>query len=88
MSMGLNRVHADVGELQQEVRAFDVDLLRQDLINALLDLDVEYETERETLNKAWRFKGSKARLLTDLRKRHCDRRQPYMQQLMALPVDQ
>jgi hypothetical protein len=84
----LNRVHANVGELQQGAGAFDVDLLRQALINALLDLDVEYETERETLSKASRFKGSKARLLTDLRKRHCDRRQPYMQQLMALPGDQ
>jgi hypothetical protein len=57
---------------------------RQGLIDALVDLDLEYEREREVLRRSSLGDMPKARLLTRLKDQYRIRRQPYMQQLAAL----
>jgi hypothetical protein len=59
------------------------ELLRQGLIDALVDLDLEYEREREVLRRSSLSAALKTRLLTKLKDQYCVRRQPYMQQLAA-----
>ena len=59
------------------------ELLRQGLIDALVDLDLEYEREREVLRRSSLGATLKTRLLTKLKDQYCVRRQPYMQQLAA-----
>jgi len=58
------------------------ELLRQGLIDALVDLDLEYEREREVLRRS-SLVATLTRLLTKLKDQYCVRRQPYMQQLAA-----
>ena len=58
--------------------------MRQGLIDALVDLDLEYEREREVLRRSSLVATLKTRLLTKLKDQYRIRRQPYMQQLAAL----
>jgi hypothetical protein len=58
------------------------ELPQQGLIDALVDLDLEYE--REVLRRSSLGDMPKARLLTRLKDQYRSRRQPYMQQLAAL----
>ncbi len=60
------------------------ELPRQGLIDALVDLDLEFDREREVLSRSSLGAALKARLLTKLRDQYCITRQPYMQQLAAL----
>jgi hypothetical protein len=60
------------------------ELPRPVLIDALVDLDLEYEREREVLCRSSLGAKPKARLLTKLKDQYRSRRQPYMQQLAAL----
>lgn len=60
------------------------ELSRQGLINTLVDLDLEYEREREVLRRSTLSAALKARLFTKLKEQYRIRRQPYMQQLAAL----
>jgi hypothetical protein len=57
--------------------------LRQGLIDARVDLDLEYEREREVLRRSSLSAALKTRLLTKLKDQYRVRRQPYMQQLAA-----
>jgi chromosome condensin MukBEF MukE localization factor len=57
---------------------------RQGLIDALVNLDLEYERERAVLRRSSLGDMPKARLLTRLKDQYRIRRQPYMQQLAAL----
>jgi hypothetical protein len=59
------------------------ELLRQGLIDALVDLDLEYEREREVLRRSSLSAALKTRLLTKLKDQYRVRRQPYMQQIAA-----
>jgi hypothetical protein len=59
------------------------ELLRQGLIDARVDLDLEYEREREVLRRSSLSAALKTRLLTKLKDQYRVRRQPYMQQLAA-----
>jgi hypothetical protein len=54
------------------------------VLDTLIDIDIAYERERETLNKSSPNMLSKARLLRGLKERHRERRQPLIQHLMAL----
>jgi hypothetical protein len=56
----------------------------QSVLDTLIDVDIAYERERETLNKSSPNMISKARLLKKLNERHRERRQPLIQHLMAL----
>ncbi len=60
------------------------ELPRQGLIDALVDLDLDYEREREILSRSSLGAALKARLLTKLRDQYRITRQPYLQQLAAL----
>jgi hypothetical protein len=53
-------------------------------VDTLIDIDIAYERERETLNKSSPNMFSKARLLRKLKERHRERRQPLIQYLIAL----
>jgi hypothetical protein len=57
---------------------------RQGLIDALVDLDLEYEREREVLRRSSLGAALKARLLTKLKDQYRIRRQPYMRQFAVL----
>jgi hypothetical protein len=57
---------------------------RQVLIDVLVDLDLEYEREREVLRRSSLGDMPKTRPLTRLKDQYRIRRQPYMQQLAAL----
>ena len=57
---------------------------RQALIDVLVDLDLEYEQEREVLSRSSLGATLKARLLTKLKDQYRIKRQPYMEQLTAL----
>jgi hypothetical protein len=57
---------------------------RQVLIDVLVDLDLEYEREREVLSRRSLGATLKARSLTKLKDQYRIRRQPYIQQLTAL----
>jgi hypothetical protein len=57
---------------------------RQVLIDVLVDLDLEYEREREVLSRRSLGATLRARLLTKLKDQYRIRRQPYIQQLTAL----
>jgi hypothetical protein len=54
------------------------------LIDALVDLDLEYERERKVLGRSSLGATLKTRLLTKLKDQYRIRRQPYVQQLVAL----
>ena len=54
------------------------------LIDALIDIDVAYERERERLSLSCQDVLSKTRSLKRLREQHQQRRQPLVQQLAAL----
>jgi hypothetical protein len=54
------------------------------LIDALIDIDVAYEREREHLNLSCLDFLSRTRSLKRLREQHQQRRQPLVQQLVAL----
>ena len=56
---------------------------RQVMIDALVDLDLDYEREREVLSRSSLGTTLKARLLTKLRDQYRIRRQLYIQQLTA-----
>jgi len=56
----------------------------QGLIGALVDLDLDYEREREVLSRSPLGATLKARLLTKVKDRYRIRRQPYMRQLAVL----
>ena len=57
---------------------------RQVLIDVLVDLDLEYEQEREVLSRRSLGATLKARSLTKLKNQYRIRRQPYIQQLREL----
>ncbi len=59
------------------------ELPRHVLIDALVDLDLAYEREREVLSRGSLGIALKARLLTKLKDQYRIRRQPYMHQLAA-----
>ncbi len=54
------------------------------VLDTLIDIDMAYERERETLNKSSPDTVSKARLLRKLKEQHRERRLPLIQRLMAL----
>jgi hypothetical protein len=54
------------------------------VLDTLIDIDITYERERETLKKSSPDMISNARLLRMLKERHRERRQPLIQHLMAL----
>ena len=56
----------------------------QSVLDTLIDIDIAYERERETLNKSSPDMISKAHLLRKLKERHRERRQPSIQHFMAL----
>jgi hypothetical protein len=57
---------------------------RQVLIDVVVDLDLEYEREREVLSRSSLGATLKARSLTKLKDQYRIRRQPYIQQLREL----
>jgi hypothetical protein len=52
--------------------------------SVLHQIDEEYEREREKLSRTLPDASVKARVLTMLKERHRERREPYIQQLAAL----
>ena len=73
------------GETQSScVYGLEDEVSRQVLIDALVDLDLEYERERAILRRSSLGAVLMARLLTKLTDQYRIRRQPYMQQLAAL----
>jgi hypothetical protein len=54
------------------------------VLDTLIDIDMAYERERQTLIKSSSDVISKARLLRRLEEQHRERRQPLIQHLMAL----
>ena len=54
------------------------------LIDALVDIDVEHERQREDLSKSSLDPASKFRMLKKLGEQHLQRRGPHVQQLIAL----
>jgi hypothetical protein len=56
----------------------------QSLLSALADIDFAYEHERERISRSTTDAGLRTRLLESLRERHCERREPYTQQLTIL----
>jgi hypothetical protein len=58
--------------------------LMQSLLSVLADIDFAYEREHESVSRSIKDVGLKTRLLERLRERHCERREPYAQQLTIL----
>lgn len=56
----------------------------QALIEALIEIDIAFGRESDTLSNSSRGTGSKTRGLKRLRERHRQQRQPYVEQLAAL----
>jgi hypothetical protein len=54
------------------------------LLEALIDMDIEYERQREKLSRSSDDMVSRSRLLRKLKERHSERRRPVIQQLMVL----
>ncbi len=53
------------------------------LIDTLVDIDLEHERQREYLSKSSLDPASKHRMLKKLGEQHRQRREPYVQQLIA-----
>ena len=53
------------------------------LIDALIDIDLEHERQRENLSKSSLDPASKHRMLKKLGEQHRQRREPYVRQLIA-----
>ena len=79
----LDRIYSSDDALSSGMDGPRDELLRQGLIDALVDLDLEYEREREVLRRSSLGATLKTRLLTKLKDQYRVRRQPYMQQLAA-----
>ncbi|MEZ0171624.1 hypothetical protein [Microvirga sp. TS319] len=58
--------------------------LLQSLLSTLADIDVEYERQRERVNKRSTDLNLKIRVLERLKAQHQERRLPYIQQLAIL----
>jgi hypothetical protein len=55
----------------------------QALIDALIDIDIAFERECQELSRSTLDVASQYRMLTKLRQQHQQRRDPYVQQLIA-----
>jgi hypothetical protein len=80
----LYKVHAGGRARSSYIDEPEDEVLRQVLIDVLVDLDLEYERERAVLSRSSLGATLKARLLTQLKDQHRIKRQPYLQQLAAL----
>jgi hypothetical protein len=76
--------HPESEPLWSRRNASDPKASLQALIDALIDIDVAYEREREHLNLSCLDFLSRTRSLKRLREQHQQRRQPLVQQLVAL----
>jgi hypothetical protein len=62
----------------------EVQPLFQSLLKTLADLDFDYERERKRVISSTEDPVLKSRLLSKLRERHRERREPYIQHLTIL----
>jgi hypothetical protein len=76
--------HPESEPLRSRRDASDPKASLQALIDALIDIDMAYEREREQLSQSSLDFLSKTRSLKRLRNQHQQRRQPLVQQLAAL----
>lgn len=69
---------------QPRVCPADIQPLMQTLLATLADLDFEHECELEKVKNSATDPSVKAKMITKLEQRHRERRQPYVQELLAL----
>jgi hypothetical protein len=62
----------------------DLQPLLQSLLATLADIDFEYERECDQISSRTMDMNLKIRLLEKLKQHHCQRREPYLQQLAIL----
>ena len=58
--------------------------LLQSLLSTLANMDFEYERERQKIGETTKDANLKKRVLAKLTEQHCERREPYIQQLAIL----
>ena len=69
---------------QVQTESSGLPLTLQALIDALIDIDLAYERKCQELNSSRLGATLQYHRLEKLREQHCERREPYVRQLMAL----